>query len=409
MFLDGFDTQAISFAAPVIAREWGLPVATLGPILTAAIVGLMVGYLLLSPLANRFGHRRMIISCTALFGVLSLATAVAGEPVHLIALRFLTGAALGAVIPSVVSLTSEFAPKRRRSSLVMYIYCFYALGFVAAGLVSGPVIPLLGWRMLFVIGGAAPLLLLVFLVRFMPESPSFLMARPDGKDRALVTLRRLDPTLAPGVNIVRNEDKRVTETTRSLIIELFRRNWLLSTTLLWLAFAANLGVFYAIQSWLPTILGTLGQSPTVVIGATVLTTIGGIVAATVIGPCMDRISPFRTLGTVYLLGACFVAILGTAAAGAPALLLAVAFLSGASVAGGQMSVIALATVLYPPKMRSTGVGWALGIGRLGGIAGPLLVGAALGAGVAAQELFLAMALVLVVAGVSVFALGRLRR
>lgn len=174
------------------------------------------------------------------------------------------------------------------------------------------------------------------------------------------------------------------ETTRSLVVELFRRNWLASTVLLWLAFAANLAAFYAIQSWLPTILVRLGQPPALAIGATVLTTIGGIIAATVIGPCMDRVSPFRTLGAVYVLGAVFVGLLGLVVGDGPVLLLTVAFLSGACVTGGQMSVIALATVLYPPKMRSTGVGWALGIGRLGGIASPLLVGAALGAGIAAR-------------------------
>ncbi|BCW73590.1 hypothetical protein NicSoilB8_46340 (plasmid) [Arthrobacter sp. NicSoilB8] len=227
--------------------------------------------------------------------------------------------------------------------------------------------------------------------------------------RAHATLRRLDPKLSPRASIVVHDDKPVIETTRSLVVELFRRNWRASTLLLWIAIAANLAAFYAIQSWLPTILVRLGQPPALVIGATILTTIGGIIAATVIGPCMDRISPFRTLGSVYVLGAVCVAILGMVVAGGPVLLLVVAFLSGACVTGGQMSVIALATVLYPPRMRSMGVGWALGIGRVGGIAGPLLVGIALGAGMGAGEVFLALAVVLVAAGASVFTLGHRRR
>ncbi len=408
MFLDGFDTQAISFAAPVVAREWNLPVAALGPILSAAIVGLMVGYLVLAPLASRVGHRRMVIWCTAIFGILSLVTAAAAEPLHLIVLRFLTGAGLGAVIPSVVSLTSEFAPKRRRSSLVMYIYCFYALGFVAAGLVSGMVIPSFGWRTLFLVGGVLPLLLLILLIRYLPESPTYLLSRPGGAIRAFTTLQQLDNQLRPGVRIVANVESSALKPARSPVVELFRRSWFTKTLLLWLAFAANLAAFYAIQGWLPTILVRLGQPPELVIGATVLTTAGGIVAATVIGPCMDRISPFRTLGIVYVVGAVFVGLLGVVVGEGPALLMVVAFVSGGCVAGGQMSVIALATVLYPPKMRSTGVGWALGIGRLGGIAGPLLVGAALGAGAGVREVFFVLGVVLVAAAASVFRLGRQR-
>lgn len=409
MFLDGFDTQSISFAAPVIAKEWDLPVAALGPILSAAIVGLMIGYLVLSPVANRVGHRRVVIVCTAMFGTLTLASALALEPTHLIALRFLTGAGLGAVIPSVVSLTSEFAPKRRRSSFVMFIYCWLALGFVAAGISSGFIIPLLGWRMMLVVGGLVPLLLLWFLVRYLPESPRFLLRELGGQERVRTILQRLQPDLPAAANIVNDEENTASKRTKTQVADLFRRKWLKSTILLWLAFVANLAAFYSIQSWLPTIVGSLGRAPEIVIAATVLTTIGGIVAAAAIGPAMDRISPFGTLGTVYLLGALFVVALGAVLGAGTEMLLVTAFFTGACVTGGQMSVIALATVLYPPHMRSAGVGWALGMGRLGGVAGPLLVGIALGGGIAPQQVFLVMAGALVIAGVSVLALGRMHR
>lgn len=191
--------------------------------------------------------------------------------------------------------------------------------------------------------------------------------------------------------------------------ELLRRHWLPSTALLWAAFMLNLGVFYAVQSWLPSILGRLGHPPSVAVAATALTTIGGIVAATLIGPSMDRRGPFGTLGVVYLLGAAFVALLAFAVTGASGPLLVAAFLTGTCITGGQMSVIALAAVLYPPMLRPAGVGWALGIGRIGGILGPLLIGSALAAGVPARTVFLVMGGVLVVAGAAVFALARTSR
>ena len=166
----------------------------------------------------------------------------------------------------------------------------------------------------------------------------------------------------------------------------------------------------SIQSWVPTIVGLLGAPSRVVIASTVLTTIGGILAAIIIGPAMDKTNPFRTLGIVYLGGAAFVAALGWVIGGGSTwALLGTAFLTGTCVTGGQMSVIALATVLYPPGMRSTGVGWALGIGRLGGIAGPLIVGSALGAGFLPRDVFFALAVVLVVASISVLMLERRSR
>ncbi|MGA9873953.1 MAG: MFS transporter [Rhodococcus sp. (in: high G+C Gram-positive bacteria)] len=408
MFLDGFDTQAISFVAPALAAEWGVSKSALGPIFSAAIAGLMVGYLCLSPFARRLGHRRMVIACTFLFGVLTLACALASNPTQLIALRFCTGAGLGAAIPSLVALTSEFAPARRRSSSVMFIYCWLALGFVAAGIVSGFVIPTLGWRYMFVIGGVTPLVLTLLLVKFFPESPQFLLSRGRNQD-ALQVLRRLDPTVDPSARI---EITAATADTASPgIFTVVRGRWLPNTLLLWTAFVGNLAVFYAIQSWLPTIISTLGGTPTVMIASTVLTTVGGVAAALFIGPLMDRYNPFRTLGYVYLAGTGLVVLLGVALTDvATAALLVIAFLTGMAVTGGQMSLAALATVLYPVNLRSVGVGWGLGIGRLGGIAGPLIVGSALAADLGERDVFVILSFFLLAACISVFVLGnRVRR
>ncbi|MFI5610269.1 MFS transporter [Amycolatopsis sp. NPDC051903] len=407
MFLDGLDTQAISFVAPAVAREWSLPVAALGPIFSASIVGLMIGYLVLSPLANRVGHRRLVIVSTALFGVFTLLCALAGNETQLIVLRLLTGAGLGAAIPSAVALASEFAPARRRSTFVMFIYCWLALGFVAASLISGAVIPAWGWRPMFVLGGVLPLLLALVLLGFLPDSPSYLLPRDAARARA--TLCRVDPQLDPQTQVLPAERAGSPVKARSPLVELLRRHWLASTALLWLAFMLNLGVFYAVQSWLPTILGRLGHAPSTAVLATALTTIGGIAAALVIGPLMDRRGPFGTLGVVYLLGAVFVSVLAFAVTGQSWLVLGAAFLAGTCVTGGQMSVVALATVLYPPRIRPTGVGWALGIGRIGGILGPLLVGFALGGGAAPRTVFVVMGVVFLVASGAVLALARVSR
>ncbi len=406
MFLDGFDTQALSFAAPVLAREWGLTPAELGTLLSAALLGLMAGYLGLSPLANKVGHRRVIILATAAFGILTLLCSLATGSTQLMALRFLTGMGLGAVIPSVVALTSEFAPRRRRSSFVLFVYCWLAFGFVAAGLVAGVVIPQFGWRAMFVVGGGLPLILVVVIIALLPDSPRYLLTRPASALRLRALMLRIDPLL-PAATVIGPdaEDSSVSSRGGSMVVELLRRRWIASTVLLWVAFIANLAAFYSIQSWMPTIVGSFGQQPSVIIAATVLTSVGGIVAATIIGPAMDRINPFLILGSVYVLGSVFVAILGLSLDGDAWVLLVAAFVAGTCVTGGQMSIVAVASLIYPARLRSTGVGWALGIGRLGGIIGPILVGVALGGGIAPPTVFVGIAVLLIAAGVSIFLLG----
>lgn len=403
MFLDGFDTQAISYMAPSIAREWGLSPSAMGPVFSSALVGLMIGYLVLSPLADRFGHRAMIIAATASFSVLTVLTTFAPSVEVLLAARLLTGIGLGAAAPSAIALTSEFAPRRRRATFVLVIYCGFSLGFVAAGAAAGTLMPVLGWRSLFLVGGIVPLALVPLLWRLLPESPAYLMRR----GRPVVgILRRLDPSLPAGAVVHgapgQDADARIP------LVRLFERRWLLGTLLLWLVFAINLAEFYALQSWLPTILEDLGHPTSTVVTATTLTTVGGIAAALITGPAMDRFGAGSTLGILYLVGAVFVGVLGVVFGASLWLLLCVTFLVGCCVSGGQKSVIAFGSLFYPPDMRSTGVAWALGIGRVGGILGPILVGFAVSAGWSTAQLFVALAAPMLVAAVTVLALARRR-
>jgi AAHS family 4-hydroxybenzoate transporter-like MFS transporter len=403
MFLDGFDTQAISYMAPSIAREWGLSPAAMGPVFSSALVGLMIGYLVLSPLADRFGHRATVMAATASFSVLTVLTTFAPSVDVLLAARLLTGIGLGAAAPSAIALTSEFAPRRRRATFVLVIYCGFSLGFVAAGLAAGTLIPLLGWRSMFLVGGIVPLALVPLLWRLLPESPAYLIRR--GRPVAH-TLRRIDPSL-PADTEVRSADQPDAHA-RIPIVRLFERRWLLGTLLLWLVFAINLAEFYALQSWLPTILENLGHPTSTVVTATTLTTVGGIAAALITGPAMDRFGAGYTLGILYVVGAVFVGVLGVVFGASLWLLLCVTFLVGCCVSGGQKSVIAFGSLFYPPDMRSTGVAWALGIGRVGGILGPIVVGLAVGAGWSTAQLFAALAVPMLVAAVTVLALARRR-
>jgi AAHS family 4-hydroxybenzoate transporter-like MFS transporter len=402
MFLDGFDTQSISYMAPLIAKEWGLSREVLGPIFSSALTGLMAGYLFLSPLSDRFGHRRMMLVSTVAFGLTTMITAFATNVTELIALRFITGLFLGSAIPSAVALTGEYSPKRFRATFVLAIYCGFSLGFVAAGALAAWMLPLYGWRSLLWVGAIAPLVLSVFLFLFLHESLDFLVRTKAEGHRIWRILRRVDPALPEAApNSFTTEEKEV----GSAVGSLFTSGRALGTIVLWIIFFLNLAEFYALQSWLPTILTNLHYPLTSVALATTLTTVGGIVIAVVIGPAMDKLGPYRSLAVLYLLGVVFVALMGVALSQPEWVLMMATFFAGCCVSGGQKSVIALSAVFYPAPIRSTGVGWALGIGRVGGIGGPLLIGLLLGWHLSPASLFYAASIPMLLASLLVALLG----
>lgn len=405
MIADGFNTQVISYAAPMIAREWALTPAALGPIFSSALAGLMAGYLLLPPLSSRFGHRRPIIIGTLFFSIFTLLTVFAHGLTELIVLRFLAGVGLGGVAPSAVAMTCDYSPRRLRATFVLVIYCGFSLGFVIAGYSVAELLPQFGWRSLFYAGGLVPMALALLLIAFLPESLEYLASRPSNGRRILPILHRIDRTLSlsPETAFAAAEKE-----TGGMVQRLFQQRRGLGTVLLWLVFFINLGEFYALQSWLPTVLRGMNYTINQVALITSLTTVGGILVAFVAGPCMDRIGYYATVGVLYAAGAIMVALTGAALTMPVEVVMAAAFLTGACVSGGQKSVIALAAVHYTPAVRSTGVGWALAIGRLGGIAGPLAVGLLLSEGWTPRSVFYAAGAPMLVAAIAIYVIAMMR-
>ena len=220
MFLDGFDTQAISYIAPLIAKEWNLSREMLGFIFSSALTGLMAGYLVLAPLSDRFGHRRMLLASTVTFSLFTLATVFASSASEVIALRFLAGVGLGAAIPSAVALTSEYIPKHLCASFVLAIYCGFSLGFVAAGIAAASLLPVYGWRTLLWVGGLTPLVLALVLFFRLPESLEFLVRDSADHNRIWNLLRRVDPGLTKPAGAARFTTDRVDK--RSAVGSIFQ-------------------------------------------------------------------------------------------------------------------------------------------------------------------------------------------
>jgi AAHS family 4-hydroxybenzoate transporter-like MFS transporter len=405
LFIDGFDTQAIGYVAPAVAHEWHLTRGALGPVFSAGLFGLMIGALIFGTLADRIGRKRIIVLSTAAFGVGTLLTAFVPDATWLMALRFLTGLGLGGAMPNAVALTSEFSPHRRRATLVMTMFAGFSVGAALGGLLAAALIPSYGWRSVFVIGGVVPLLFLPFLLRALPESIRYL-ALIGGRDREVgELLGRVTPDMIPasGTRFVVNEPKLPGLPVAHLFAE--RRST--TTLLLWVVFFMSLLDLYLLSNWLPTVLNDLGLTVSAAAAIGAMLQIGGLVGTVTLGRVIDRFS-FSALALTYLLAAFAVAAIGLSGHSTGLVTVAI-FASGFCIVGGQIAANALTATYYPTAIRSTGVGWALGIGRIGSIVGPLIGGMMLARHVGPQSLFAVAAIPALVAAVAAFLLARLAR
>ena len=403
LFLDGFDTQAIGFVAPALAREWGVTKVALGPVFSAGLFGLMIGALLLGPLADRVGRKKIIIVSTVAFGLGALVTTLVQDVSSLIVIRFLTGLGLGGAMPNAIALTSEFNPRRRRATMVMIMFCGFSVGAALGGLLAAALIPQFGWRSVFVVGGVAPLLLAPILAVKLPESVRFLALTRGFDARVAQLLLLVNPgaVFAPATRFVVDEPKL----SGIPVKHLFTSGRTVPTLLLWVVFFMSLLDLYFLSNWLPTVLNDFGASlsQAAVIGS--MLQIGGVVGTVALGSVIDRFS-FRALALVYFAAVFAVGAIGQLGHSAVFVTVAI-FAAGFCIVGGQIAANALAAGYYPTSVRATGVGWALGIGRVGAIVGPLIGGALLDMKWSAGEVFLMAAAAALCAALAAFSLSRL--
>jgi AAHS family 4-hydroxybenzoate transporter-like MFS transporter len=406
--LDGFDTQSIAFVAPKIAEDWGLAPSAFGPIFAIGLLGLTVGAFTLSPAADRFGRKTVILISTLIFGLFALLTAFATSMNELLIYRFITGIGLGAAMPNIIALTSEYGPARLRATLVTVMFCGFPLGSTIGGLVSTWLIAEFDWHSVFVVGGVLPLLLLPVLWFALPESVRFLVAKGAPETKIAPIVAKIDADASVSEFIAGLKHEQSTAAKGFSVFQLFREGRTPTTLLLWVAFFMNLLVMYFLVNWLPTLLKGAGLPLSLAILSTATLNLGGVVGAIALGRMIDRISPYVVLGTAYAASAAFIALLAFGGTNLT-VLLAGAALSGFGVVGAQIGCNALTASVYPTAIRATGVGWALGVGRIGAIVGPLVGGMLLARDWTPQSLILLAVVPAVIASIAVFTLGAVRR
>ncbi|HEV8395029.1 MAG TPA: MFS transporter, partial [Vicinamibacterales bacterium] len=275
LIMDGFDVQAMGYAGPALVADWGIGRPALGPVFAAANFGVLVGSLLFTMLADVIGRRPVIIWATLFFSVMTIATGFAQNIEQLYLLRFISGLGLGCIVPNATALVGEFSPKRSRVTLTMGITVGFTAGAAIGGFVALWLIPLFGWRSVFFVGGAVPLVIAVAMFFSLPESLQFLAVRRTRLDMLAYWLKKLDPSIQVNASteFVSNEKAH-----RGVpIVHLFREGRSTVTILLWVVYFMNLLNLYSLSNWIPTVFTGMGYSQNAALLAGTLLQVGGTI------------------------------------------------------------------------------------------------------------------------------------
>ena len=400
---DGFDTAAVGFIAPALRAQWNLSPAQLAPLFGAGLFGLMAGAFLFGPLADKVGRKAVLILATFGFGVACIASTSASSIESLTIWRFITGIGLGGAMPAAITLTSEYCPERSRSFLVTVMFCGFTIGGALGGLAAAGIIASYGWQGVLVLGGVFPIILAVVLLAMLPESVRYLALKGDRDARIAAILRRIDSKATlDGVHFI-----GVRKIEGSPVRQLFARDLMAGTMLLWLSFFMSLLVFYLLTSWLPTLLNSVGKTTQEAALTALVLPIGSTVGAILIGLLMDRFAPHYVLAGSYTLAAAFIVMLGMSTS-SPWLLVVAVFGAGFGTGGSQVGINALAAAFYPTSNRATGVSWANAVGRTGSVLGSMAGGYLLHIGWGLATVFAVAAIPALLAGIGMYAMGRLQ-
>jgi len=374
LFLEGYDIAVVGYVIPSLVDAWRVNPSVFTEALTAGNVGLLLGTTCAGSLGDRAGRRPVLIGSVAVFGVFSLLSALVASPMQLAGVRLLTGLGLGGGIPLSIALVSDLAPPMVQGRLVILMSASIPIGLTLGGLLASRLVPLFGWPWIFVLGGVLPLAMVPLLALRLPES---------------IALSR---TARP----------------RNPVAALFRNGLAPNTALLWAMNLLNLLSNFLILLWTPAILHSSGATPSQAIFATSMFGLGQIPGALLTAAVVDRLGVERVLTYTVAFGALCVLSIGLLE---PRFSLLSVIICGAGVGigGCQTGLNALSGRIYPPHIRSTGAGWALALGRVGAILGPLLGGLLLGLGVRSKEIFVFAAVPVLAVTVLMAILGRLRR
>jgi AAHS family benzoate transporter-like MFS transporter len=367
--IDGYDIAVAGAALPAIMQQMGVTASTAGFMASSALFGMMFGAVFLGTLSDRIGRRPTIAICVFLFSVFTAAAGFTNDPVTFSVMRFVAGLGIGGVMPNIVAQMTEYSPRKIRSLLTTAMFSGYALGGILAAVLGKQLIGEYGWQAVFIAAGA-PVVLIPFILKTMPESLAFLSSRADK-----TPLREVLNRMQPGLNLT--PDDRLVVAHKDMaqgasIARLFQDGRGLSTVMFWIAFFTGLFMIYALSSWLTKLMAMSGYSLGSALSFVIALNLGAMVGAIGGGWLADRFHIKWVLVGMYALGGVFLYLM-TYKSSTEVLYFIIAMV-GACSTGAQIVAYAYCGQYYPMAIRSTGIGMAAGIGRLGAIAAPLLIG-----------------------------------
>ena len=370
IIFDGYDLVIYGVAMKGLVAQWGLSAKEAGFLGSVALFGMMIGAMALGSLADRYGRKKMIALCLVLFSLFTFLCGFAQNPTQFAIMRFIAGVGIGGAMPNLVAMMAEYSPKRMRSTMVSLMFSGYAIGGMLSAGLGIMIVPSMGWEWMFYLG-IIPLFLLPLIWKFLPESLGFLMRQ--GKE---AEVRKILPKVAPELNITA-EDQLVREEVvvkKSVVPvgQLFVEHRGVSTLAFWVSFFCCLLMTYALSTWLPKFMEQAGYELKAGLSFLFAMNIGAMIGAIGGGWLADKFNIKAVLVAFLLLGSTAFVCLGYKAP-VPVLYLLVT-IAGATTIGTQIVLYSYVAIFYPLKIRSTGIGWASGVGRIGAIVGPILGG-----------------------------------
>jgi MFS transporter, AAHS family, 4-hydroxybenzoate transporter len=403
VLIDGYDIAAIAFAAPHLVRSWGVAPSALGPVFSASLVGILFGSAIFGWVGDRFGRKAALVGSNLLFGVFTLAAAYSTNLDQMFWLRLVAGLGIGGVIPNVVAINAESAPRNLRATLAIIAVGCVPIGGAIPGLVTAVFVPQYGWPILFMIGGIAPIVIAVAAMFGLPESIKYMAIHESqrGKMEKLTAAIRPDLKVPANARFVVEDEKQFPGFNPAY---LFRDGLALITPLLWVLFALNLMGYFFLLSWTPTLLTAAKLPPTTVALAGAMLQVGGTVGALALCWWLQR-HRFLAIAIMFVIAVPVVGSIGFAGLTSTAAVLTATFFAGFCVLGIQSGINVVGALIYPTSLRANGSGWQLGLGRIGSIVGPLV--GALFVGVPVQNLYMWSALPFAVGAIVCYAIHRL--
>ncbi|OTG87175.1 aromatic acid/H+ symport family MFS transporter [Acinetobacter sp. ANC 4558] len=402
IIFDGYDLVVYGVALPLLMQEWSIDSITAGIIGSVALVGMMFGAFLFGSLADKYEHKgvtrkKIIIICIMLFSFFTMLCGFSDNPIEFSIYRFIAGLGIGGVMPNVIAHVGEFAPKKVKSFFVTLMFSGYAIGGMFGAVLGSALIPMYGWQIIFFIAGV-PLLVLIPIYKFLPESIESLVRQGKRSD-VIKYLQKISPQYKYQDYHQYILNTPINHKMNSPVSELFSQGRLISTLMFWLSIFMTLLMVYALGSWLPKLMIEAGYNLSKSLYFLFALNIGGMIGAILGGFLADRYNIKYILITIFLLGAISLYLM-TFKLPIIALYILIAC-SGMASIGAQIIISSYMTKYYPSNIRTTGIGWALGFGRLGAILGPILIGWILVLNLSYEYYFLAICIPAIIAMVAI--------